>query len=206
MREKLLVALRAKYPGTQAALLDRVADTMAGTVTDETLETVTASEGVKNLLTFFQSETDRRTTEALTSYEKKHNLKDGKPVATPPANDPDPNTPQWAKDLIKQNNELATKLQSLEKGTVTSGLMDKVKAALTEKKIPEAFLKGRSSIEKEEDVNALVTEIEGDYNTVKQAMVNQGVVITVPASSAPAAAKVDADIEAWAAKNATPKN
>ena len=200
MREKLLVALRAKYPGTQAALLDRVADTMAGTVTDETLETVTASDGVKNLLTFFQSETDRRTTEALTSYEKKHNLKDGKPIATPPTPpDPDPNTPQWAKDLMRQNQELTSRFQQLEKGAATSGLMDRVKAALTEKKIPEAFLKGRT-IEKEEDVNALVTEIEGDYNIVKQAMVNQGVVITVPVSGAPAAAKVDADIDAWAAK------
>ena len=208
MKEKILVALRAKYPGTQAALLDRVADTMAGTVTDDTLETITASEGVKNLLAFFQSETDRRTTEALTSYEKKHNLKDGKPVNTPPPPaDPDPNTPQWAKDLIKQNNELATKLQSLEKGTVTSGLMDKVKAALTEKKIPEAFLKGRS-IEKEEDVNALVTEIEGDYQVVKQAMVNQGVVIDVPASGSAAVntKKVDADIEAWAASKNPSKN
>ena len=200
MREKLLVALRAKYPGTQAALLDRVADTMAGTVTDETLETVTASDGVKNLLTFFQSETDRRTTEALTSYEKKHNLKDGKPIATPPPPpEPDPNTPQWAKDLMKQNQELTNRFQQLEKGAATSGLMERVKAALTEKKIPEAFLKGRT-IEKEEDVNALVTEIEGDYNIVKQAMVNQGVVITVPVSGAPAAAKVDADIDAWAAK------
>lgn len=201
MKLKLLEALRAKYPGTQASLLDRVADTMAGTVTDETLETVTASEGVKNLLAFFQSETDRRTTEALSSYEKKHNLKDGKPSVTPPVLDPDPTTPQWAKDLIKQNNELAIKLQSLEKGSVTTGLMEKVKAALTEKKIPEAFLKGRS-IEKEEDVNALVAEIEGDYNVVKQSMVNQGVVIDVPASSTSAAAtkKVDADIEAWAAK------
>ena len=203
MREKLLAALRAKYPGTQAALLDRVADTMAGTVTDETLETVTASDGVKNLLTFFQSETDRRTTEAVntavSTYEKKHGLKDGKLVSNPPTPVEDPNTPEWAKAIAKQNQELAAKLEKLEKGASTSTLMDKVKAAITEKKIPEAFLKGRT-IEKEEDVNALITEIEGDYNAVKQTMINQGVVITVPASGAPAAAKVDADIDAWAAK------
>ncbi len=204
MKTKLIAALRAKYSGTPTALLDRVADTMAGTVTDETLETVASSDGVKNLLAFFQSETDRRATEAVTtavsSYEKKHNLKDGKVVTAPPAPVEDPTTPQWAKDLMKQNQELTAKFQTLERGSATTGLMDKVKAKLADKKIPDIFFKGRE-IEKEEDVDALVTAIEGDFQTVKQTMVNQGVVIDVPATSGiPAAAKVDADIEAWAAK------
>lgn len=144
MRDKILAALRAKYPGTQSALLDRVADTMAGTVTNETLETVASGDGVKNLLAFFQSELDRRTTEAVntavSNYEKKHSKKDGKPVAAePPKPADDPTTPEWAKALIKQNKELTAKFQLLEKGAATSGLMDKVKAKLTEKKIPDAF-------------------------------------------------------------------
>ena len=53
MREKLLAALRAKYPGTQAALLDRVADTMAGTVTDETLKPSQQVMGSKTYSLFF---------------------------------------------------------------------------------------------------------------------------------------------------------
>lgn len=210
MRDKILAALRAKYPGTQSALLDRVADTMAGTVTNETLETVASGDGVKNLLAFFQSELDRRTTEvvntAVSNYEKKHSLKDGKPVAAePPKPAEDPTAPEWAKALIKQNQELTAKFQLLEKGAATTGLMDKVKAKLTEKKIPDAFLKGRV-IEKEEDVDKLVTEIEGDFQTVKQTMVNQGVVIDVPVGSTKTAEKVDSDIEAWAASKNPPKN
>ena len=212
MKEKILAALRSKYPSTPAALLDRIADQYVNTVTDETLETVIASDGVKNLLAFFQTETDRRATEAtrtaVANYEKQHNLKEGKPAsAEPPKPTDDPNTPEWAKTILKQNQELTTKLQQLEKGTVTSGLMDRVKAKLTEKKIPDAFLKGRS-IEKEEDVDALITEIEGDYALVKQDMVNKGVVIDVPAASASSAApaKVDADIEAWAASKNPVKN
>ena len=201
MKTKLIAALRSKYPSTPSALIDRVAETMAGTVTDETLETVTASDGVKNLLAFFQSESDRRATEAVTtavsSYEKKHNLKDGKTVTADP--EPDPNTPQWAKDLMKQNQALTEKFQALEKGTATTGLMDKVKAKLSDKKIPEMFFAGRV-IEKEEDVDALVTAIEGDFQQVKQTMVNEGVVIDVPISTQAGAVKVDADIEAWAAK------
>jgi len=202
MKTKLIAALRFKYPSTPTALLDRVADTMAGTVTDETLETVTASDGVKNLLAFFQSESDRRATEAVTtavsSYEKKHNLKDGK-IVTIETPTEDPNTPQWAKDLIKQNQALTEKFQALEKGSATTGLMDKVKAKLADKKIPEMFFTGRV-IEKEEDVDALVTAIEGDFQTVKQTMVNEGVVIDVPISQSQGAAAVDAEIATWAAK------
>ena len=210
MRDKILAALRAKYPGTQSALLDRVADTMAGTVTNETLETVASGDGVKNLLAFFQSELDRRTTEvvntAVANYEKKHSLKDGKLVAAePPKPTDDPTTPEWAKALIKQNQELTAKFQLLEKGTANTGLMDKVKAKLTEKKIPDAFLKGRV-IEKEEDVDKLVTEIEGDFQAVKQTMVNQGVVIDVPVGSTKTAERVDSDIEAWAASKNPAKN
>jgi hypothetical protein len=47
MKEKLLAALRALFPGTQAALLDRVADTLSGTVTDENLETITGCRTAK---------------------------------------------------------------------------------------------------------------------------------------------------------------
>lgn len=210
MRDKILAALRAKYPGTQSALLDRVADTMAGTVTNETLETVASGDGVKNLLAFFQSELDRRTTEvvntAVANYEKKHSLKDGKLVAAePPKPADDPAAPEWAKALIKQNQELTAKFQLLEKGTATTGLMDKVKAKLTERKIPDAFLKGRV-VEKEEDVDKLVAEIEGDFQTVKQTMVNQGVVIDVPVGPTKTAEKVDSDIEAWAASKNPAKN
>ncbi len=205
MKEKILAALRAKYPGTQAALLDRIADSYVNTVTDETLETVIASDGVKNLLAFFQTETDRRATEAtrtsVANYEKQHNIKDGKPVsAEPPKPDDDPATPAWAKAIIKQNQDLALKVQSLEKGTATTGLMDKVKAKLAYKKIPEIFFDGKT-IEKEEDVDALVAKIEGDYQSVKQDLVNKGVVVDVPPSSGPAPAKVDADIDAWRASS-----
>jgi phenylalanyl-tRNA synthetase alpha subunit len=207
MKEKILAALRAKYPGTQAALIDRVADTMAGTVTDETqIETIISGDGVKNLLTFFQSETDRRATEAtktaVANYEKQHNLKDGKPSTGNP--EPPADTPEWAKTLIKQNQELAAKVQTLEKGSVTSGLMDRVKAKLTEKKIPGAFLKGRT-IEKEEEIETLVSEIETDFQAVRQEMVNQNLVVDVPANPTPASTKVDADIEAWANSGQTKK-
>jgi len=207
MKEKILAALRAKYTGTQTALLDRMADTLSQTITDESqIETVASSDGVKNLLTFFQSESDRRATEAtstaVVNYEKKHNIRDGKPVTTPQV---DPNVPEWAKGLMESNQKLQAELEGLRKGQSTSVLMDRVKSKLAEKKIPELLLKGRT-IEKEEDIDTLVTEIETDYTGIKQTMVNEGVVVDVPKSSMQPPGSVDAGIAAWAKQGETKKD
>jgi len=205
MKEKLLAALRLKYPKTHAALLERVAETLASTVADETtIDTVASGDGVKNLLTFFQSETDRRLTEGIMTYEKTHKLKDGKPIVVDePKPDDDPATPAWAKALMKQNQELALKVQTLEKGSVSSDLMKKVEAKLTEGKVPLKFLFGKT-IEKEEDVDALVKQATDDFAEVKQELANQGVRIDPPASGVGGgtSATVDAEIQAWASKDA----
>ena len=76
-------------------------------------------------------EADRRATEAtktaVENYEKKHNLKDGKPSSseTPssPAVDPSKaeEAPAWAKALIESNQALQAKVDALEKGKVTDG-------------------------------------------------------------------------------------
>jgi len=63
-------------------------------------------------------------------------------------------------------------------------MLAKVKASLGEKKIPESFWAKRGiSVESDEQITALVTEIEGDYTAFRQEMVNSGVIIDVPASS-----------------------
>ena len=216
MKDKIIAALRASYPGTQAALLDRVADTLAGTVTEETLETITTSDGVKNLLAFFQSETDRRATEAsktaISNYEKQFNLKEGKSLSVSEPPPPITNTPAvittpaplateaepplWAKALIEQNNQLKDKIQLIEKGAQKAALMEKVRADMDKKKIPQALLMGRT-VEKEEDVDELMKTIEGNYQAVKQEMTNQGVVINVPVTPVPKSTKVEAEIEQW---------
>lgn len=76
-------------------------------------------------------EADRRATEAtktaVENYEKKHNLKDGKPsnseTPSSPAVEPSKSeeAPAWAKALIESNQALQAKVDALEKGKVTDG-------------------------------------------------------------------------------------
>lgn len=84
MKKEALDALKAKYPGVSEAILSRIADKIAKTA--KTQEEVTAAvEGV-TFQQVLESYGDSRATEAqqtaVTNYEKKHGLKDGKKVET----------------------------------------------------------------------------------------------------------------------------
>lgn len=122
-------------------------------------------------------EADRRATEAtktaVENYEKKHNLKDGKPSSseTPssPAVEPskaEGTAPAWAKALIESNQALQAKVDALEKGKVTDGrkaifdqmvakLPDSLRVAYSRTSYQdlsdEAFEKLKGEIEKEVD-------------------------------------------------------
>ena len=82
MRKEILDALKAKFTGVSDAILGRIADKLAKTAT--TAEQVaTAVEGV-TFQQVLESYGDSRATEAqqtaVSNYEKKHGLKDGKQV------------------------------------------------------------------------------------------------------------------------------
>ena len=85
MREFILKALKARFPGVNASVLGRVADMLAKTARTEE-EATTAAEGVsQDLLNLIEAYGDSRATEAtqtaVGNYERRHGLKDGKPVA-----------------------------------------------------------------------------------------------------------------------------
>lgn len=84
MKKKILEALTTKFEGVDAKILDRIATKLAKTVTKEE-DVEPAVEGVtfQEVLTSYG---DARATEAsntaVSNYEKKHGLKDGKKVGT----------------------------------------------------------------------------------------------------------------------------
>ena len=122
MKQKILEGLKTKFEGIQDSVLSRIADKLAKTVTTED-QVATAIEGV-TLQSVIDSYADSRATEAtntaVVNYEKKHNIKDGKPTAaeppTPQTSPTPPNPgdepPAWAKAIIDQNKSLADKLQA----------------------------------------------------------------------------------------------
>lgn len=212
MKEKILAVLKTKYSGVQSLVLDRIAEHLATTVTEEA-NIETAISGVGGLIPVFsqilQSEGDRRATDAqktaITNYEKQHNLKEGKPLVAPKVDDPNDISALVSKAVEAAVKPLQEELQVFKKKGSTEELTSKLKVKLAEKKIPEVFIKGRT-IESEEQINTVLAEIEADFNTTKQHLVNDGVVVEKPVSSSSNPSNVDKTIEAWANKDKKPNS
>lgn len=93
MKELILKALQTKFPGVEAKILERMAEKLAKTTTNEE-DVQTTVDGVtfQNVL---ESYGDYRATESaktsISNYEKKYKLKDGKVIDDP---DPKPGDPK----------------------------------------------------------------------------------------------------------------
>lgn len=84
MKKKLITALATKFEGVDAKVLDRIAENILKNKTVETDEDVNSAVEEETFADILKSYGDARATEAtktaVTNYEKKHGLKDGKPV------------------------------------------------------------------------------------------------------------------------------
>ena len=192
MKEKILQFLKTKLTGVQESYLAGVAAEYSKTITEEAQIETMLTQGVIDAIKFsatqVQAEGDRRANDAVKTavenFRKKHNLdENGKSIQQ--QQQQDPNEPEWFKAYRQKQEqeaaELHQKLEGYEKKETVSALTSKVKAKLAEKKIPESFLRGRNlEVESEEQIDTLVTQIEGDYTTFHQDLVNQGVVIEKP--------------------------
>lgn len=88
--EQILAGLQQKFAGVDTATLTRIATKKAEGVTDETqVNSIVEGISFQDVLTSYGDfrAGDARIT-AVANYEKKHNLKDGKPIENPKPNDP----------------------------------------------------------------------------------------------------------------------
>ena len=205
MKEKILAALKTKFSGVQDAILNRVATKLSETVGSED-----DVQGVVDSTTFQQvleSYGDSRATEAsrtsIVNYESKYGLKNGSPAkGTDPAqpNTPD-DTPQWAKDLIRQNQELASKVSDFERKTNGERLSGLVKSKLKSQGVEDSFFIGRPiNVENEDQIDQVVDTMIGYWNEISKDRIKSDV---PPRSfnSSPGGKAVDADIDSWAQKS-----
>ncbi len=183
MKEKILAALKAKFTGVNANILDRIATMLAKTVTTEE-QVKTAVEGVtKDFIDVIEAYGDSRATDAqqsaVSNYEKKHGLKDGKPVeekpaattttttTTPPAAGGDSTTNALLQQLLDQNKKLTDRLDKMEGERTAASRKAELDGIIA--KLPESLRKGyqRISVDSlsEEDWATLkgeiTTEVEG---------------------------------------------
>lgn len=144
MKQQILDALRTRFAGVSEAILGRIADKLAKTITEadgvkDAVEAVTSRQ-------VLESYGDSRATEAqqtaVRNYEAKHGLHDGKPVkpegsAPEAAQAETAAVPEWAKALVRANADLKAQLTALQTERLADTRRQRL-ASLTEK-LPEAM-------------------------------------------------------------------
>lgn len=183
MKEKLLSALKTKFQGVNANILDRIATMLAKTVTTED-EVATAVEGVtKDLLDVIEAYGDSRATDtqktAVLNYEKKYGLKDGVKVEKPKevtttttttakTTSEGEQTPAWAQALIDSNKQLTERLNKMEGERITTSRKAELEGIIN--RLPENQRKGyqRISVDTltDDEFNTLKGEITSEVDTL----------------------------------------
>ena len=177
--EQILAGLKTKLQGVEDATLQRIASKKAEGVTDESkvnsiVEGITFQD-VLNSYGDYRADGAQKT--AISNYEKKHNIKDGKPVEEPkpqpaqtPAQTPQPKpteeVPAWAQSLIESNKTLSEKLAAMDAKTKVDARSQQIDAVAKSFGIPDFAYKGKV-IADDADLNNYFTEL-------KQEMQNSG--------------------------------
>lgn len=209
MKEKILEALKLKFKGGNAQILDRIATELSKTVTDE--EGVkTAVEGVTdsyiNIITAYG---DARATAAqqtaVKTYEDKYGLKDGKKIEGGSGsgggggnkNEPeDPNT-KLLKQLVEQNKQLTERLDKMDGDRVTRSRQDELNSILSA--LPENVRKPylRTPLTgTDEEWNTLKSELQAEVNDLSQQFRTKGALFTPPQRQGQQQASAGSKVEA----------
>ena len=172
--EMILAGLQQKFSGVDTATLTRIATKKAEGVTDETkVNSIVEGISFQDVLTSYGDfcAGDARIT-AVASYEKKHNLKDGKPIEEPEEkkdekkDDKKDEVPAWAQALIDSNKTLSEKLSAYESEKAQAQRNSQISAVAKKYGIPEFMLKDRNIPEN--------TDLDTYFKDMKQDMSNNG--------------------------------
>lgn len=172
--EQILAGLQQKFAGVDTATLTRIATKKAEGVTDETkVNSIVEGISFQDVLTSYGDfrAGDARIT-AVANYEKKHNLKDGKPIENPEEkkdekkDDKKDEVPAWAQALIDSNKSLSEKLTAYEAEKAQAQRNSQISAVAKKYGIPEFMLKDRTIPEN--------TDLDTYFKDMKQDMSNSG--------------------------------
>lgn len=212
MKEKLLTLLQTKFPGVDNAILDRIATKKSENVTDETqLTTITEGMSFQDVLTSYGDyRAGDATQTAVKNYEKRHNLKDGKPIEQPALGGVQVNTPpsseepEWFKAYKRQQEErenvVKAKYEALEaqriKAERESLLRTAAQAANINESALDDILKLASAMSEENPDEAKLKEGFASLQTRFVAAGLEGQETAFPLSTSDAQSKEEAKV--WA--------
>ncbi len=196
MKERILAALKAKFTGVNADILDRIATMLAKTATTEE-EVTTAVEGVtKDYIDVIEAYGDSRATNtqktAVLNYERKYGLKDGEKVVkateqtttTTTTKTEGGDTPAWAQALIDSNKQLTERLNKMEGERTTASRRAELDGIIN--RLPENQRKGyqRISVDSltDEEFATLKGEVTSEVETLVKETGAKGAVFGRPSA------------------------
>lgn len=171
MKEKILALLKTKFPGVDEATLIRIAEKKATGVTDESqLQTIADGVSFQDVLNSYGDfRANGAVASAVTNYEKKHGLKDGKPIENPNPN-PNPKPEDMATIIANAVSAavkpLSDKLTQFETEKLQATRQEQILAKAKEYGIPETFAK-RYAIPDDADLDTY-------FKDAKQELANIG--------------------------------
>lgn len=183
--EQILAGLQQKFTGVDTAILTRIATKKAEGVTDETkvnfiVEGISFSDVLNSYGDFRAGDASKT---AVTNYEKRHNLKDGKPVETTTTTTQQQTTeqqPDMAKIIADAVSAavkpLSDKIAQFETEKSQATRQEQILAKAKEYGIPENYAK-RCAIKDDEDLDAY-------FKDLKQEFANDGFKGVTPPESA----------------------
>ena len=165
-----LIVAQQKFTGVDTAILTRIATKKAEGVTDETkvnsiVEGISFSDVLNSYGDFRAGDASKT---AVANYEKKHNLKDGKPVetttttTTTKTEENKDDVPAWAQALIDSNKSLLTEVSTLKQEKLQATRQEQILAKAKEYGIPENYAK-RCAIKDDEDLDAYFKDLKQEF-------------------------------------------
>lgn len=222
MKQKIFDALKTKFAGVKDEILDRIAAKAAKTVTTDE-ELATYIEGV-TIQTIIDAYGDSRATDAqktaVANYEKKHNIKDGKPVEKEPEpkpKEPEPqgDVPAWAQAIIDSNKAMREQLDAIKGEKVTNTRKAQFDEILKDcpEKLKARCLKDfeRQNFKDDDEFSGWLAEYKTDIENITADITAKGGIVTrpkqgnagsLPQVNAALKAQVDANKAAQAAGGA----
>ena len=198
MKEQILEALRSKFPGRSAVILGRIAEKLAKTATTPE-QVTTAVEGVTpELIEVIESYGDSRATEAsttaVTNYEAKYGLREGKPTTPPaptgegndnaPKGQADESVPAWAVSLTERVTALQNELNRRDAERTTTGRRQALEAIYGH--LPEPLRKGYERIPldtlSDDEFTKLSADVTAEVGEIGQAFAAKGAVFSTPSA------------------------
>lgn len=171
--EQILAGLQQKFTGVDTAILTRISTKKAEGVTDETkvnsiVEGISFSDVLNSYGDFRAGDASRT---AVTNYEKRHGLKDGKPVenttttTTTKTEENKDDVPAWAQALIDSNKSLLTEVSTLKQEKAQATRQEQILAKAKEYGIPETFAK-RYAIPDDADLDTYFKDVKQEFANI----------------------------------------